>query len=549
MPDPLAFTLDDLAELNPDPAPAHRTRGHQPNACKTATSVKIKQQARQESGPDMLRAALWYARRGWYVFPVHVPLFDDDGHCNGCTCEAWKRTQAKYGPDYKCPQPGKCPAVRWAEKATIDPEQIRKWWGHQWKTTDATTGKTIYYTPNIGIACGPSSLLVLDADAYKDGYAGDNLLSFSDEQTVTSLTGNLGAHLIYDRQGKPYGNATGDLPDGIDIRGVGGYIVAPPSLHKSGRRYQFEEGYNPAQIELKPIPTSLISILDEAHTKSLSAQAATFTTVTTEKPDLIRWHIGKDIRELIHNPPPKSKRSEADFSVCLSLVYAGASDDEIRAVFQHYPIGEQGKYAEGGDQYLALTLGKARAWADAHPRPDVRATLTNLMLWTRTHSFEPFINPQLISSDGIYRTDQNDTKVAIAILMLMCTLGRLTINVGKKRLAKLAGIGSCNTVLAALERLSWLFSVTSDPLQGMQITLDLSRLQQIDPHIKDCIVFNRDQFSANDAPKPIVDEYSPRIADEPFLVGTAKHLRERFEIIAQTFDITLAEAKEYPIYN
>lgn len=220
----------------------------------------------------MLKSALWYAeKRGWSVFPVHAPLFTPTGECYACTCEAWRRTEdckqfkrhMYLGPGEHCKQPGKCPACRWAEKSTTDPAIICKWWGHSWRTR-LEDGHQIYFTPNIGIDCGKSGLLVFDADAYKDVYPDNDLLSFDDKETVTALTGGGGEHLIYDRQGLPYGNSCRGLPHGIDIRGDGGYIVAAPSIHKSGRLYQWETGYGPHEINPAAIPLALRSILDKA---------------------------------------------------------------------------------------------------------------------------------------------------------------------------------------------------------------------------------------------------------------------------------------------
>src|SRR4029450_6591369 len=121
------------------------------------------------------------------------------------------------------------------------------------------------FVPNIGIDCDRSNLLTVDRDAYKDSYAGAELLSPEDEETVTGISGGGGGHLYYDRQDLPYGNDTGELPEGIDIRGAGGYVVATPSLHKSGRRYQWEANYGPHETRLQPIPDTLRSILDKAH--------------------------------------------------------------------------------------------------------------------------------------------------------------------------------------------------------------------------------------------------------------------------------------------
>ncbi len=206
--------------------------------------------------PNMQTAALWYANRNIYIFPIHEALFNDAVVCIGCTCEAYRWTKEcrdnhprLYLPDNeKCPQPGKCPRVRWAEKSTIDAEQIKKWWGYWPKA-------------NIGIDCGKSGLLVFDADTYKQIGDLSVLLSRDDRETVTVITGGGGEHLIYDRQDKNYGNATRGLPPGIDIRGVGGYVIAAPSRHKSGRRYQYEYGYAPHEIAFAPIPTKLDGIL------------------------------------------------------------------------------------------------------------------------------------------------------------------------------------------------------------------------------------------------------------------------------------------------
>ncbi|MEZ4864147.1 MAG: bifunctional DNA primase/polymerase [Caldilineaceae bacterium] len=223
--------------------------------------------------PDMQRAALWYAHRlNWYVFPIHNPIFDDSGLCVGCSCEYYRRTEEckrqhphlYLGPDGKCVNPGKCPRVAWGSKSTVDPDQITKWWGRPWRDVDVETGTIIYNQPNLGIDCGKSGLLVFDADTYKEVGDLSDLLTWADRETVTVITQGGGEHLIYDRQGKLYGNATKGLPPGFDIRGVGGYVVGAPSIGKSGRRYQYEEAYRPGYTPLLPIPKMLDDILSDA---------------------------------------------------------------------------------------------------------------------------------------------------------------------------------------------------------------------------------------------------------------------------------------------
>lgn len=168
--------------------------------------------------PDMGRAALWYARRfNWTIFPLR--------------------------PGTKEPFYG-----LGVYQATADLDQIHDWW-QRWPRA------------NVGLHCGGSNILGLDADEYKNSYTGTGLTP-AEKETVTSLTGKGGAHLLYAMPiGVRLGNATGKLPAGIDIRGWGGYIVLPPSLHPNGRRYAWELDYGPHEIAMLPLPLSLWEIL------------------------------------------------------------------------------------------------------------------------------------------------------------------------------------------------------------------------------------------------------------------------------------------------
>jgi len=50
------------------------------------------------------------------------------------------------------------------------------------------------------------------------------------------------------------------LAQGIDLRGDGGYIVAPPSVHPTGRRYAWARGRSPMEILLAPLPRWLTAM-------------------------------------------------------------------------------------------------------------------------------------------------------------------------------------------------------------------------------------------------------------------------------------------------
>src|SRR5262249_30043082 len=54
--------------------------------------------------------------------------------------------------------------------------------------------------------------------------------------TVEVITAR-GRHLYFKMPGVPVGNSAGRIAAGIDVRGSGGYTLAPPSIHPSGRAY------------------------------------------------------------------------------------------------------------------------------------------------------------------------------------------------------------------------------------------------------------------------------------------------------------------------
>lgn len=160
--------------------------------------------------------ALEYAQKELRVFPLHS--IDDAG---ACTCGK-----------ADCSSPGKHPRTKNGVKdATTDLEQIRQWWE---KWPDA----------NIGIATG-NGLLVLDVDTKHDGIETIDEIEEKEgkiSETAMVLTGGGGRHYyFYLRDGQREGikNAVG-IARGLDVRFDGGYVVAPPSRHVSGRTYEWE---------------------------------------------------------------------------------------------------------------------------------------------------------------------------------------------------------------------------------------------------------------------------------------------------------------------
>jgi hypothetical protein len=188
----------------------------------------------------LLNAALNYAILGWLVFPVWWVI-------NGkCACGK---------PD--CPHPGKHPigtlAPNGRNSASTDPEVIKRWWE---ECPEA----------NVGVCTGPESgLVAADIDPRNGGEDSRKRMERIGNFpiTPTASTGGGGEHLLFQHPGnghhiKSQSGLTG-YP-GIDIKGDGGYIVAPPSRHISGGQYSWKIA---PDTDLAKIPGWLSEILNQ----------------------------------------------------------------------------------------------------------------------------------------------------------------------------------------------------------------------------------------------------------------------------------------------
>lgn len=140
-----------------------------------------------------------YARHGWAVVPLHAP--------NGVACDC------RLGA--ACDSPAKHP---WTEHgltdASTDFAQIDAWWV-RWPNA------------NVGVAVPPGHVVV-DLDAQVDGLVLP--------PTWLARTGR-GHHYAYrTRRNVPPRVA---VREHVDLRGPGSYIVAAPSLHANGTRYEW----------------------------------------------------------------------------------------------------------------------------------------------------------------------------------------------------------------------------------------------------------------------------------------------------------------------
>ncbi|WP_167131777.1 bifunctional DNA primase/polymerase [Paramicrobacterium chengjingii] len=159
-------------------------------------------------------------------------------------------------PVFPCVPDGKAPLVRGGfHQATTDPHQVQRWW--RWKPT-----------ANVGIPTGAASgLVVIDVDVHHvDGHAAyaraerAGLIPAS-LMTVTTPTGGRHAYFPADPAGEQRSWAAAKA--GIDFRGDGGYIIAPPSLRLlEGTRIPYRTG---------PITTAAPASVDAAQLRDFLA--------------------------------------------------------------------------------------------------------------------------------------------------------------------------------------------------------------------------------------------------------------------------------------
>ena len=179
--------------------------------------------------------------------------------------------------------------------ATTDAARIDGWW------------KQIPEL-NVGFPTGePSGLFVVDVD----GDDGRHSLAELEEKhgllppTISVITGRdgRGEHLYFQLGKHSVRNSAGLVGPGIDVRGIGGYVVAPPSVHPSGRVYAWSVD---SPDTYAPAPDWLLSLIE---TNGRGCQTP-----------LLHWH--HTLTEQI----PQGQRNATLASVCGKLLHAGLSD-------------------------------------------------------------------------------------------------------------------------------------------------------------------------------------------------------------------------------
>lgn len=196
-----------------------------------------------ETNTTLRDAAITYARAGVAVIPLHH--VGDDG---ACSCREWaEHRNPDHGPGGK--QTGKHPVQkRWAAGEALTVPDVWAVW-EEWPRA------------NIGLRTGPvSGFWVLDVDPVAGGDASLTKLvgEVGGLSTYTVRTGSGGLHFYFAMPAFPVRNSANRellrrFGPGLDVRGDGGQVVAPPSVSGRGSylvAHGFDSGIQAAPVAL-----------------------------------------------------------------------------------------------------------------------------------------------------------------------------------------------------------------------------------------------------------------------------------------------------------
>lgn len=290
----------------------------------------------------MLKEALDYAARGWYVFP-----------CREKPSEPYMRNGETITPLEKQPYVSKG-----LNDASTDPDQIKAWW-------------TKWPNAMIGINAGKSGLFVVDIDRKSiNGLDTYTQWGINDGAGLHSITPSGGTHIVFTGNGKSSTNAK----TGIDTRGEGGYFIAPPSKILEGTNVGEYKRFNDWGKTPGIIPDGLMAKLFPDSTISY-VRGASATPSDGQKRQLSRNTLN-----FLANGAPEGERNStlfkvlADFAGCgytrehtketvmPAALRIGLTRGEFEQVLEHayskprsssIPEAIQEKIAEGGKNLAA----------------------------------------------------------------------------------------------------------------------------------------------------------------------------------------------------
>jgi putative DNA primase/helicase len=228
------------------------------------------------------------------------------------------------------------------------PAQLESWWENHPRA-------------NVGIVTGKiSGIIVIDCDSKEacERFVKDYPEA---EETLQSRTGR-GKHFYFEWAAGIRNKAGTVLGRGVDVKSDGGYVVAPPSIHKNGKRYTW---LNDARIQLLPRK------LKEALTISSKRHATSQTRKSPKQKEVIKE--GERNSRLTSIAGAMQRQGVNRDAILNALVSENSarcdprlSDDELEGI-----VESVSRYAVPGKSEELTDAGNARRFA-AHHRDEVR---------------------------------------------------------------------------------------------------------------------------------------------------------------------------------
>lgn len=267
-----------------------------------------------------LSNVLNYAARGWQVFPLR--------------------------PQLKEPA-----TARGFYDATNNPATLRRWFEK--------------FPYNIGVRTGTASgVFVVDIDG-EQGTASLRMLEAQHgalPATLTSTTGK-GTHYWFAADG-PIPCSTGKLAPGVDVRGDGGYVVAPPSVHPNGKLYQWVDDLSPAGAA-----DWLLGLARAAKPLPISERAQVLIPRPGQPDAYGRAALDAEIAILAATAPGGRNHALNRAAFCLFQLVAGGELDRDRVIDRLIDACHRnGLVKDDGLRSVRLTIRSAYRAGLAYPR-------------------------------------------------------------------------------------------------------------------------------------------------------------------------------------
>jgi Bifunctional DNA primase/polymerase, N-terminal len=284
------------------------------------------------SDNTFLEAAEKYIRKNISVFPVPQPGIIDD---NNNTYD------------------GKRPSRPWIEyqNSLPTPELIQKWF------SQPTNNKN-----NIAITTGDISCLIvldIDGDRSKRIFESQLLLKFSESLRVKTLntthvqTGGGGAHIWFKYKQEDFPEGIPTKPylrfkdhDEIYLKANGSYVIAPPSIHSSSSRYEFEGELNCLETLTKAEVLELLTLLEGLKSKDYTTTSITTPVIVTQTipPSTTIELPPVSITAVANTVKPtyiKTSRDEIVFSLSGYLHKSFVSEESIRQIIDKLAVDDE----------------------------------------------------------------------------------------------------------------------------------------------------------------------------------------------------------------